>query len=888
MVRTNSLSAAFSKGPRVAPVLTFRCKVSYLGVICLLLLELASLCAWAAPAATTTTLTTTTKTVNTRTIVVLTAKVANPSPVTTGLVRFFDGKVLLGTAQIVNTGTKFTHGAANLSVELGAGPHSLKAVFVGTNANASSASASKTVTVGGGTVALALSSSGSAGNYTLTGQMVANGVTAPTGQVFFVDQTNGNSSLGSATLGAATLATKFTKAVSYPIYDPADNSRPQQVVVADFNGDGILDIAEIDFSAGTSIHLGKGDGTFLPAKPSCTTGKPPVQCQTGSEPEALATGDFNNDGIPDLVTAYNGVVGVMLGNGDGTFQPIVEYGTAGSSENVVVGDFDGDGNADLAVTVSGGVSILLGNGDGTFQPHNDVGVDGSDYLAVGDFNKDGIQDLVIAGWNDNTLRILLGNGDGTFKPEVDTSMDMNPDDGTVIAADFKGTGFLCDVAISGDGQMEAMVGNGDGTFKSPLTLLPDSTFDVYIGAPMATYLNADGNMDLALLWYSSDADQGRVAVFSGKGDGTFNPTPTQLVVGKQPTFLAAGDFDGNGMQDIVTANQNDNTLSVVLNGATATATATLAQVSVPGTGAQTVFSNYPGDSSYASTVSNTIQLTGSGVAAITITSLSPSTAAAGGQAFTLTVNGSGFATGAVVKWNGIARTTAFVSATKLTAAILASDIATAGAYPVTVTSGGTTSNAVNFTVTGGVQGTPVLTAISPNYATAGSSSLTMAVSGSGFVSGSSGTIVYWNAKALATSYVSATQVTATVPAANLAVLGTATVTVGNSGNMATNSLPFTVGPATHTPLAYGFFNKSGAAGATSGNITCAWNTSEYFCTITGETFFFSKYVVNATPADIDTPAMAVVNSIGGQIIVKIYSSNGTAIQDPFYIVVYKP
>jgi hypothetical protein len=854
-----------------------------------LLLLAGSLPAWGATA-TTTTLTTGTKTVNTRTIITLAAKVA-PTTVTQGLVRFYDGKVLLGTAQIVTSGTKYTHGSAYLSVELGAGPHSLKAVFAGSTAGASSASAAKTVTVGGGTVALTLSSTGSAGDYTLTGQMVANGVAAPTGQIFFVDQTNSNSSLGQATLGAATFATKFAKSVANPIYDPTNNDRPQQVVVADFNGDGILDIAEIDYSAATSIHLGKGDGTFLAAKASCMTGNPPQQCQTGSEPWSMATGDFNNDGIPDLVIAYNGVVGVMLGKGDGTFQPVVEYGTAGDSQQVVVGDFDGDGNADLAVAVDGGVSILLGNGDGTFQPHNDIAASESSYLAVGDFNKDGIQDLVLAGWNSNTLVILPGVGDGTFKPEIDTNMDMNPDDGIVIAADLKGLGYLCDVVISGDGQMEAMVGNGDGTFKAPQTLIPNPGFDDYIGAPLAGYFTGDGNLDLALLHYASYTDQGRVAVFTGKGDGTFNPTPTQLVVGKQPIFLASGDFDGNGAQDIVTANENDSTLSVLLNVATATAGATLAHVSVPGTGTHTVFSNYPGDTSYASTVSNTIQLTATAVSAgPAIISLSPAGVASGSGAFTLTVNGTGFATGAVVKWNGLARTTAFVSATKLTAAVLATDVAAAGTFPITVTVGTQVSSAVSFTVTQSTTG-PTITALSPNYAVINSPATTITVSGTNFISGTTGSVVKFGTTALATTYVNATTLTAVIPVANLKTLGIFGITVWNGAASESNAVTFTVGPATHLPLAYGFFNPNGSAGATSGNITCTWSTTDldYQCTITGESFFYNKYVVNATYGDITTVGIITANSYQNKVAVRIFKVDGTTrIQAPFYLVVYKP
>jgi hypothetical protein len=147
---------------------------------------------------------------------------------------------------------------------------------------------------------------------------------------------------------------------------------------------------------------------------------------------------------------------------------------------------------------------------------------------------------------------------------------------------------------------------------------------------------------------------------------------------------------------------------------------------------------------------------------------------------------------------------------------------------------------------------------------------------------------YWNANALATKYVSAIKNTASVPASDLAKLGTANITAVNPGAAASNVLPFTVAPTTHMPLAYGFFNLTGTPGATSGNITCAWNTSEYLCTVTGETFFYSKDVVNVTPADINTPAIPTVNSVSGYIIVKIYNLSGDPIQTPFYINVFKP
>jgi hypothetical protein len=135
---------------------------------------------WATPAATTTTLTTGSKTVNTRTITTL-AAVVTPTGSTTvltqGLVQFKDGKVLLGTGQIVKNGTKYTHGAAYLSVEFGPGTHSVTAVFAGTSAYAASTSAAASVVIAGGSTSTTISSTGAAGAYSLTGQVIANGAT---------------------------------------------------------------------------------------------------------------------------------------------------------------------------------------------------------------------------------------------------------------------------------------------------------------------------------------------------------------------------------------------------------------------------------------------------------------------------------------------------------------------------------------------------------------------------------------------------------------------------------------------------------------------------------------------------------------------------------------
>lgn len=171
-----------------------------------------------------------------------------------------------------------------------------------------------------------------------------------------------------------------------------------------------------------------------------------------------------------------------------------------------------------------------------------------------------------------------------------------------------------------------------------------------------------------------------------------------------------------------------------------------------------------------------------------ITSLSPDSANACGPAFTLTVNGSNFVSGAVVSWNGTAQTTTFVSSTQLTAAVPAAAIATPGAASVTVTQNGQTSNTAIFTITNPV---PVLKSISPASKDAGGPAFTLIAKGACFLNGSTLT---WNGTALTTTFVSATQLKAGVPAALTASPGTAKVSVStpSPGGGASVAKPFMI------------------------------------------------------------------------------------------------
>lgn len=273
-----------------------------------------------------------------------------------------------------------------------------------------------------------------------------------------------------------------------------------------------------------------------------------------------------------------------------------------------------------------------------------------------------------------------------------------------------------------------------------------------------------------------------------------NPTPT--INNVNPTSLTAGTgaftltINGTNFinSSVVRWNGTDRTTSFV-NNTQLTAQIPATDIANPGTANITVFNPAPGGGT-----SNSVSV---GIVAPnpvpTLTSLNPNAATVGGPAFVLTVNGTNLLQTSVVQWNGLNRTTTFVSATQLTAQILATDIANAGTAQITVVNpapGGGASNALPFTIAIN-NPTPTLTALNPNSALAGGANLTVTLTGTNFISGS---VVRWNGDTRQTTFVSATTLTVIISAADIATAGTAQITVLNPapGGGTTSALPFTI------------------------------------------------------------------------------------------------
>ncbi len=183
---------------------------------------------------------------------------------------------------------------------------------------------------------------------------------------------------------------------------------------------------------------------------------------SGNPPAVVSKADFNSDSIEDLAVlsgcelvfppiCSTNAVSIFIGNGDGTFKTPVDYvvGYLQSYASIAVGDFNGDGKPDLVVTGGYGnnglVQVLLGNGDGTFQPAlgSSTGNNVPGPVAIADFNADGRLDIAVAecanigSCANGSVGILLGNGDGIFSPEVTYgTIDFPSSPGSVAVGDF--------------------------------------------------------------------------------------------------------------------------------------------------------------------------------------------------------------------------------------------------------------------------------------------------------------------------------------------------------------------------------------------------------------------------------------------------------------------
>lgn len=363
---------------------------------------------------------------------------------------------------------------------------------------------------------------------------------------------------------------------SVPSFGPTTNfavgsPNPQGIAAGDFNADGMQDLATANdlISNTVSIMLGNGQGGFSAV----------FTATAGTGPQHLTTADFNQDGRLDLAVAnyYSNNFSVLLGDGTGHFGLPTNYSVGATAYYITAGDFDRDGALDLATVVFNGhnVAVYRGNGNGGFFNERHYAV-GSYPLSVvaSDFNHDNILDLAVTNQNSSNVSILTGRGDGTFNGHIDYAAGTYPR--CVAVGDFNGDGNN-DLAVANNlsNNISILLGNGSGGFSGPTNY----SVGAAPGCITTADVNLDGILDLAVTNRSGSTS----SVLLGDGNGGFGTRrdfPTQ----SDPYGIVSSDLNGDGLPDLAVTNRSSHTVSILLNTCglqTATPTATPSPTRTP-------------------------------------------------------------------------------------------------------------------------------------------------------------------------------------------------------------------------------------------------------------------------------------------------------------------
>lgn len=333
------------------------------------------------------------------------------------------------------------------------------------------------------------------------------------------------------------------------------------VAAGDVNGDGKPDIVIAD-GGSSRLYTELSQGTAGLSSPQ-SVALPAV-------PAALALADLNHDGYADAVVATSSGLAVLKGSATGNLAAPQVFGGGLKLVSLVVADFNRDGKLDAAAATSGGgVQIFTGNGDGTFAMAAQIAMPAGmvpKTVVSADVNRDGNPDLIVALANSNftgagSIAVMLGNGDGTFKTASLVSLPKAVLGGLAVG-DLNNDG-IPDLAValgqSGLGEIGVLLGKGDGSFGSPVLTSTTTAAPQLLIADM----NGDGKADVI----AADCCGLAEATFlAGKGDGTFQ-AEKQFPSGPNPVTIAVADFDGDKKLDLAIAGQLQGTSSAVNSGA---------------------------------------------------------------------------------------------------------------------------------------------------------------------------------------------------------------------------------------------------------------------------------------------------------------------------------
>jgi hypothetical protein len=345
------------------------------------------------------------------------------------------------------------------------------------------------------------------------------------------------------------------------------------VVSADFNGDGRADIATSNLmSSDVSVLLNDGKGGFLPE----------VRHAVGNSPSWITSGDVNGDGKIDLITANlgAGTVSVLLGDGHGGFTAAQDFSIGEGFQSpyaVTLGDANGDGKLDIATANTNisndSISVLLGDGTGQFGPATllqvgSQGIFNPQSIVLTDVTGDGHADIVTANLNADNLSLLVGDGSGHFADAV--HIPTGPGPTMVVAADVTGDGKIDLVVLNQPEQaVEVLTGDGTGGFSIPSSypIYPDveqMDFKPWPWGLAVADIDGDGKLDII----TANTQNDTVSVLPNDGHGGFN-TYYWFATGAHPGSVAIADIDGDGKPDVITSNRQNDDIAVLYNrGAT--------------------------------------------------------------------------------------------------------------------------------------------------------------------------------------------------------------------------------------------------------------------------------------------------------------------------------